>query len=260
MSLVLLPIPDSPTNPGGPIRRGTGALIPINYNTKVLETPSAGVFEPEPGINWDMRNRLYNDLAFLPDGRLVPRSTFPPTTNFNGTFGDFGAEDDPWLILWGDIEGMINTVAALNTTTNDDIQKNKTKFTGRELVNWHEFVAEWLKWKNSWLEAGTASKLLSATSGNWAIAKDYKRRSLEWALFVEDRLGVSRIPGRPRAPLVDKPWYQSPYVWVTTGIVGLVAAGYFVRSFGVASVARAKAARSQQRRLGPVKKNGHRKK
>lgn len=254
MSLVVLPIPDSPNSPGGPIRRGTGALIPIHYDTRVLETPHNVVPNVEPGVNWAMRNRLYNDLAFLPDGRLVPRSTFPATTDFNGAFG---AEDDPWLILWGDIEGMINTVSALNTTTNQDIQKNQSKFSGRELVNWHEFIEEWLKWKNSWLQAGTASKLLSATSGNWAIVKDYKRRSLEWALFVEDRLGVSRIPGRPRAPFVDKPWYQSPYVWVTTGIVGLIAAGYFVRSFGVSSLARAKVAR--QRRLGPVKKKRRRK-
>lgn len=154
-----------------------------------------------------------------------------------------GAADDPWIVMWGDIEAEINTISALNTQTNKQIQKHKSNFSGRELVAWHNFVTEWMAWKKQWLGQ---SKMLSATSGAWKTVKDYKTRSLEWSAFVEQRLGIT-TPGKPRAPLAETSWYNSPWVWVATGAVVLFAGGYFVRSFGVASVARARAERERQR-------------
>lgn len=153
------------------------------------------------------------------------------------SLGALGAADDPWIVMDADIKGEIGTLSAVVSSTNSDIQENKRKFSNRDLRLWHEFVEEWLAWKKTYLEGGT----FRATSGAWIKVKAFKERALEWVTVVQKRLGL-RTPGLPKPPLRDKEWWGSAMAWGFVGVIGLVSAGYFVRSFGVASIARSKAA------------------
>lgn len=85
MALVTVPLPTSPNNPGGPIRRGTGLVVQAHFNRNVYRTPFAQNYIPASGVNPSLQNVL-DRSAFLPDGRLVPRTdrtSFPPGT-FSG--------------------------------------------------------------------------------------------------------------------------------------------------------------------------------
>lgn len=146
-----------------------------------------------------------------------------------------GAADEPWIVMSADIEAEINTVSALNRTTDNDLQANKPLFTDKEINDWHTFVEEYTAWKNAWLSQAVA---LRATSGAWQKVRDFKRRSIDWSNAVDGRLG-SITTGKPRRPLDEKPWWGSAFGWSLVGVLGLVAGGYFVRSWGVASVTRA---------------------
>ena len=146
------------------------------------------------------------------------------------------AADDPWIVLDADILAEIKTLSAVVTTVNKDIQENKAKFSNRDLGLWHEFVNEWTTWKSAYL----AGPVYRATSGAWNKAKDFKRRALEWVALVNKKLGVT-TPGLPRPPASDVPVWGSAMAWGLVGVLALVSGGYFVRSFGVASIARAKA-------------------
>lgn len=82
MALVTVSIPKSPNNPGGPIRRGTGVVVPAHFNRNVYRTPFARNYIPASGVNPSLQEEL-DRSAFLPDGRLVPRTdrtSFPAGT------------------------------------------------------------------------------------------------------------------------------------------------------------------------------------
>jgi len=154
-----------------------------------------------------------------------------------------GAADDPWIVVDADIKGEIETLSGLISLTNKDIQDNKARFTNRDLSAWHKFVTEWLAWKKNWLDSVPH---LRATSGAWVKVKSFKGRALQWTETVQKKLGV-QTPGLPAPPMADKPWWGSAAMWGLVGVLGLFAAGYFVRSFGVASVARARAQREENK-------------
>lgn len=156
--------------------------------------------------------------------------------------GAFGASDDPWLIFDDDIKAEIKTLSAVISVTNSDIQANKEKFSSRYLNAWHVFVEEWLAFKKGYAEGS----MFRARSGAWIKVKDFKRRALEWSSVVNKKLNVT-TPGLPRPPADPKSFIGSAAMWALVGVTGLVAAGYFVRSFGVASVARAKAEKKHVR-------------
>lgn len=147
-----------------------------------------------------------------------------------------GAEDDPFIVFDADVTAMLTAVEGLIQVTNKDIQDNKAKFTARELTVWHQFVEEWLKWRNAYMAQST---VMRATSGNWMAAKDWKRRALEWANNVETRLGVT-TPGKPKPPAPETHFWESPFAWALVGVLGVISVGYTIRSFGVSSITRAR--------------------
>lgn len=158
----------------------------------------------------------------------------------DNTLCALGAADDPWVVFDDDIKAEIKTLAAVISVTNADIQNNKSTFSNRTLETWHAFVDEWLAWKNAYL-AGTVFR---ARSGAWIKVKDFKRRALEWAETVQKKLGVV-TPGMPDRPKDDIPVWGSTMAWGLVGVLGLVSAGYFIRSFGLASIARSTATQRQ---------------
>lgn len=81
---VFLPLTDDPDKGGGPVRRSPFALVPAHYSQQVRKSPHAVVFSPASG--YDPPD--YSRLAFLPDGRLQPRSEFPAVTSFAGAGPD----------------------------------------------------------------------------------------------------------------------------------------------------------------------------
>lgn len=94
-AIAFLPIPNNPASQGGPTRRDSnGGAFVISPTVTQVRTAPAGVPDPWPGAGPPPRQ----DVAFLPDGRLVPKSSFPAGT-FQGALG--ATDDDPDSALRG---------------------------------------------------------------------------------------------------------------------------------------------------------------